>query len=162
MLLCKQLLASYKKSSKSIENNLADIKKSVDKVKTAISPTPNTEAKYSDIIKNSYVPESNALASEIRVSGIPEDKSLSNDRNRKLDIFDHEVSVHKVLSPLDVTSSDTVSMSRLGKFNAAKSRPRTLLVKFRKNFCLKSFGKSFSTQILYWTIPRRKLSRICG
>ena len=74
-VLCKQLLASYKKSSKSIENNLADIKKSVDQVKTAISPTPDAEAKYSDITKNSYVPEYSALASEIRVSGIPEYQS---------------------------------------------------------------------------------------
>ena len=120
VLLCKQLLASYKKSHQSIENNLVDIKKSVDEMKTAISPTANTEAKYSDITKNSYVPESNALASEIRVSGIPEYKSLSSDRNRKLDIFDHEeVSVHKVLSHLSVNSSDIVSMSTLGKLNAA-------------------------------------------
>ena len=55
-----------------------------------------------------------------------------NDRNRKLDIFDHEeVSVHEVLSHLDVNSSDIVSMPRLAKFDAANSRPRTLLVKFR-------------------------------
>ena len=72
VLLCKQLLASFKKSSKSIENNVADIKKSVDQKKTVFCPTPNTEAKISDIIKNSNVPESNALASEIRPSDIRE------------------------------------------------------------------------------------------
>ena len=54
------------------------------------------------------------------VSSIPEYKPLCNDRNRKLETFDHrDVSVQEELSHLDFNSTEIESTSRLGKFNAA-------------------------------------------
>ena len=73
---------------------------------------------------------------EVRISGIPEFKSVSSEKKpRQLDIIQHEEkAMIAIMEHLEIQKE---AITHMGKFRPESIRPRTFLVKFRKkNDCV--------------------------